>query len=331
MMRQRMRRLMWQPALAFPVFAVGFLFLSPFARAAGDGHAKERAARKACLAGDTAKGVALLAELFIDTRDATHIYNQARCFEQNHRYEDAISRYREFLKKSPRLSEKDRADVEKQIAECKGFLSPGAPITPIVPNTAPATEVPTIAQPGPAAPTDGRSLGIAPPIAATSGNLGDGSVPVDFSGPEGYVIRTTNQSGASVECVSPCALRLKPGQANVHVVGHFDQTIHVPNHPASARLSLRRTGWIVTGAVIGAAGLIGAVALYSVGAHARDWSPVPGLLGVAGFGLMTGTLLTSHNRIEVESTPAAASPWQKLAFGLQPRPNGGVFVTGMRY
>ena len=42
--------------------------------------ARERAAKKACLTGDAAKGVEILADLFIDTDDATYIFNQGRCF-----------------------------------------------------------------------------------------------------------------------------------------------------------------------------------------------------------------------------------------------------------
>jgi tetratricopeptide (TPR) repeat protein len=59
---------------------------------------KERTARTACLAGDYAKGVAILSELFVETQDAGFIYNQGRCFEQNHRYDDAISRFQEYLR-----------------------------------------------------------------------------------------------------------------------------------------------------------------------------------------------------------------------------------------
>jgi hypothetical protein len=93
----------------------------------------------ACLAGDPAKGVELLAELFVDTNDFNYIFNQARCFEQNHRYEDAISRFREFLKKAPNLSASDRADVEKQIAECQRFLQTGA----VTPKPAPEPNLPS--------------------------------------------------------------------------------------------------------------------------------------------------------------------------------------------
>ena len=46
----------------------------------------------ACLSGDYTKGVAILSELFVDTKDPTYLFNQGRCFEQNRRYDDAIAR-----------------------------------------------------------------------------------------------------------------------------------------------------------------------------------------------------------------------------------------------
>lgn len=87
--------------------------------------AQERAARKACLGGDYTKGVNILADLFVDTKDPTYIFNQGRCFEQNHRYEDAISRFEEYLRvPDANLNAADRAAAEKHIADCKDRLPP---------------------------------------------------------------------------------------------------------------------------------------------------------------------------------------------------------------
>jgi hypothetical protein len=89
---------------------------------AGRVEAKERVARKACLTGDATKGVEILADLFIDTDDATYIYNQGRCLEQNNRYEDAIGKFREYLRKAARASADEKADAEKHIADCQALL-----------------------------------------------------------------------------------------------------------------------------------------------------------------------------------------------------------------
>jgi tetratricopeptide (TPR) repeat protein len=85
--------------------------------------AKERAAKTACLAGDYAKGVAILSELYVSTNDPVHIFNQGRCFEQNHRYDDALSRFREYLRVGRQISRADKADAQKHISDCQDLLA----------------------------------------------------------------------------------------------------------------------------------------------------------------------------------------------------------------
>jgi len=112
------------------VLACGvFLLALPSARGAGDSlETKERAARKACLLGDVKAGTEILADLYLDTRDATHIYNQGRCFEQNGQNEQAVLRFREYLRKAQNLSPADSAAVQKKIDELQAALDHrGAP------------------------------------------------------------------------------------------------------------------------------------------------------------------------------------------------------------
>ena len=89
---------------------------------ASEKDAKERAAKKACLTGDPAKGVEILTDLFIDTNDPTYIFNQGRCFEQNNRYFDALGRFREYLRKAKTASAEYRGEAEKHIADCQALL-----------------------------------------------------------------------------------------------------------------------------------------------------------------------------------------------------------------
>jgi len=84
---------------------------------------KERAAKKACLNKDPGKGVELLTDLYVDTNDPVYIYNQGRCYEQNDRCQEAIVRFREYLRKRPDTSERDRTDVAKHIADCEALLA----------------------------------------------------------------------------------------------------------------------------------------------------------------------------------------------------------------
>lgn len=111
--------------------------------------AQERAARKACLNGDFAKGVDLLTDLFVDTKDPTYIFNQGRCLEQNRRYEDAVGRFDEYLRAAQEdLKPEDKAAAQKHIADCKEKLaeeranSPTQPAPLASPPAAPSPQVP---------------------------------------------------------------------------------------------------------------------------------------------------------------------------------------------
>jgi tetratricopeptide (TPR) repeat protein len=142
--------------------------------------AKEKAAKKACATGDYQKGVDILADLLVDTNDTVYIYNQGRCYQQSNRWEQAISRFREYLRKAKHLSEGDRADTQRQIDECQesmnqanAMLPPPMPTAPPPPVVAPvpAPEPPQV-QSKPVAPPDdsrGKGLRVAGIIAASVG------------------------------------------------------------------------------------------------------------------------------------------------------------------
>ena len=104
-------------------FLVACLLLVTRAAQARDVEAKERAAKTACLAGDYAKGSVILAELYVNTNEPVYIFNQGRCFEQNHRYDDAISRFREYLKVGKQISRADKVDAQKHIFDCQELLA----------------------------------------------------------------------------------------------------------------------------------------------------------------------------------------------------------------
>jgi hypothetical protein len=103
------------------VFFASFMMALPAASAA-DTESREREAKRACLNGEVEVGMKLLTDLYVDTNEPTYIFNQARCFEQNSRYEDAIRRFREYLRKARRATAEDRADVEKHIADCQSLM-----------------------------------------------------------------------------------------------------------------------------------------------------------------------------------------------------------------
>jgi hypothetical protein len=132
-------------------FAVISVVLTPTPGFAASRQAQERAARKACLNGDYTKGVSILSELFVDTRDPTYIFNQGRCFEQNGQYEEAVVRFEEYLRlaEAKHSSPEDQAAAEKHIADCKQKLGRERSDSPLQP-TPPQPTPPQVAAPLPA-------------------------------------------------------------------------------------------------------------------------------------------------------------------------------------
>ncbi len=148
-------------ALGLALF-VALGLAAPRAEAASAAGA-QRMARKACLEGDLAKGVSILADLYIETKNPVYIFNQARCYEQSGKYEEAIIRFREYQVKQQDAGRPLDPDAERRIATCQALLDaqkekdkasmapPAPPVTappsvaaPVVP--APAA-VPTVSEP----------------------------------------------------------------------------------------------------------------------------------------------------------------------------------------
>jgi hypothetical protein len=104
-------------------------------------------AKKKCLAGDPNGGVALLVELYVETGNTTYLYNQARCFQQNGRPEEAIQRFREYLRKTADVTAQERAQVDAYIAELEAEREAGtraaAPAPPVLEARPPPAEVAT--------------------------------------------------------------------------------------------------------------------------------------------------------------------------------------------
>jgi len=98
------------------------------ARAADSREAREREARKACFTGNVDRGVEILVDLYGETGHPNYIYNQARCFERNGKYDQAVLSYEDYLRKATNLGDVERAQVEKSIAELRAKIaSPSSP------------------------------------------------------------------------------------------------------------------------------------------------------------------------------------------------------------
>jgi hypothetical protein len=77
---------------------------------------RPRQALAACAAGDVNRGVAILADLFADTRDPGYVFNQGRCYQQNGQLEQAQQRFREYLRLGT-------AEPPADLARARGFLA----------------------------------------------------------------------------------------------------------------------------------------------------------------------------------------------------------------
>ena len=142
----------------FPVAVAGLLIaVSVPARAADSRDAREREARKACFTGDVERGVEILVDLYGETGHPNYIYNQARCFERNGKYDQALLSYEDYLRKAKDLGEAERGEVEKSIAALRAKLAappppPGAGSTTAPPLLTPALDGPDAAPAKPPAP-----------------------------------------------------------------------------------------------------------------------------------------------------------------------------------
>jgi hypothetical protein len=80
---------------------------------------REAEAKIACLGGRPDRGIEILAQLYTETNEPNYLYNQGRCFQQNSRHAEALSRFREYLRKAQGLSPQERDEVQTFIKECE--------------------------------------------------------------------------------------------------------------------------------------------------------------------------------------------------------------------
>jgi hypothetical protein len=140
---------------------------------------QENSARAACLMGEYQRGTRILVDLFIQTGNPVHLFNQGRCYEQNHRWEEALDRFREFLRKAHSIDAETKSYVDEHVAECESHLSKAAAVAPpppaVTPVISPKVEAPSPAQaatptPPPASGNDsGSTLRIAGIVTAAVG------------------------------------------------------------------------------------------------------------------------------------------------------------------
>ena len=72
-------------------------------------------AKKACASGHTQRAIEMLADYYAETGDSMALFNQGRCYQQNELPEQALGRFKEFLRKSD--NRERRQEAGRHIAE----------------------------------------------------------------------------------------------------------------------------------------------------------------------------------------------------------------------
>jgi len=180
----------------------GLIAVSATAGAAESREVMEREARKACFTGNVDRGVEILVDLYGETGHPNYIFNQARCFERNGKYDQALLSYEDYLRKATNLGESERAQVEKSIAELR----------------------PKVASPSRTAPSGGAAAGGGSAL-LTPSLEGDGAMPGGQSNDNGLLApAAADKTGAAAwpwqRKAGVVSLVVAGGALAVGVAGH---------------------------------------------------------------------------------------------------------------
>jgi hypothetical protein len=231
------------PLVAFLTVALGAAQAAAAESKPTSRPAMEKAAKKACITGDVSKGIDLLGDLYVETSDATYVYNQARCFEQNHRWEEAIDRFREYLRKAPNLTTTVKAEVDQHIAGCEAEQAKLAP--------------PPAAPPPPATP---------PPPVAPAATVNLVTTPAPSEQGSTSRLRTAGIVTASVGVLAVVGGMVCNFHAN-SLTSDLNQPSGWDRGKASSRDTYETLGWVGYG--VGAAAIVTGATLFVLGGRSR--------------------------------------------------------------
>jgi tetratricopeptide (TPR) repeat protein len=102
----------------------GVLLAAPASAATPpDIEAREAAAKAACTSGRLQEGIVILAELHARTDDSGYLFNQARCYQHNGKYHEALEHFRRYLL-LPDVTPDARTRAEHNITELERTVGP---------------------------------------------------------------------------------------------------------------------------------------------------------------------------------------------------------------
>jgi hypothetical protein len=99
----------------------------------------------ACASGDVSKGIAILGELYAETRNPAYVFNQGRCYQKNAKLEQARGSFLEYLRLGTDEPPEDIQRAKGFVKEIDETLAPQraaavAPATVIVTPAAPSED-----------------------------------------------------------------------------------------------------------------------------------------------------------------------------------------------
>jgi tetratricopeptide (TPR) repeat protein len=241
------------------------------------------AARAACLMGDYQKGTKILVDLFIQTGDPVHIFNQGRCYEQNHRWEEAVDRFHEYLRKAPKLDAETKAYVDKHLAESESHLLKAAVVQPPPPPS-----------PTPSAPPHAQVETSAPQVVhAVTSQVTTQSVERPSEKTSGFGLRVTGIVAGGLGVAGIVAGVLLNAKVN-EMASDLEKPGKYSDSTESNRKTYEIWGWVSYG--LGAACLTTGAVLYLVG-HASTQPSSVALVPSIGPGQASAVLRGSRRQV----------------------------------
>jgi hypothetical protein len=206
---------------------------------------READARRACAAGHVDEGVEILADLYAGYSHPNYIYNQGRCYQENGKPEQAIARFREYLRVGTDAPPAVREKVERFIRELEGERQGPPPAAMPPPPRDPVPLPPQPPPPAAAPPIVTQRLPPVPPPAESSPGLKAAAVVFGVVG--GIGVAGGLLAGAKVSSLQKDVEKAPVGKFNVDQLASQGKTAH----------RYETLQWVSYG--VGAAGLIGAI------------------------------------------------------------------------
>jgi hypothetical protein len=275
-----MRRCHQPPAIAFVLVGALLATAVRVEAAPRSREQREAEARKHCAAGRVEAGIEILAELLTEYSHPNYIYNQGRCYQQNGRAEQAIPRFKEYLRAAQDISADERERVERFIKELEAEVQAAAPAVPTPPpaetgTTAP-TEPPAVPAEKPAPPEVTRT---APPPPRSAG-LRTAAI----------ALGVVSLAGLATGVVSTLQVQSLEKEAETARVGGIT-AVKLGQNREKAR-TYETLQWVGYG--VGGAALVGAVVCLIMDRDAPAESAGPRLTGTIGPGGQPGLVLSGR-------------------------------------